>query len=64
MNTESVVYDEDQPSLPIVQWYPRGGPMRSVSPDLVTTASLAAGLFAAVAITTAAVILTRRVLER
>jgi len=63
MNTESVLHDEDEPSQPIVQWYPRGGSIRSVSPDVVTAAGLAVGLFAVVAITTAAVVLTRRLLD-
>ena len=63
MHTESVVHDEDEPSQPLVQWFPRGGAIRSVSPDVVTVAGLAIGLFAAVAITTAAVVLTRRMLD-
>ena len=62
MNTESVVHDEDEPSLPLVQWFPRGASMRS--PDAVAVAGLALGLFAIAAGVTAAVILTRRALDR
>jgi hypothetical protein len=62
MNTDPVVHEDDEPSLPLVHWYPRGGPMRSVAPDLLAGAALTLALFAIVSVTAAAVILTRRAL--
>ena len=58
MNTDSVLHDEDEPSQPLVQWYPRGGALRS--PDVVAAAAVGLALFAIAAGVAAAVILTRR----
>ena len=44
MNTESVIRQEPAPQR-LVQWFPPAGAVRSLSPDLVTAASIAAGVF-------------------
>ena len=58
MNTESVVHDDDEPSLPLVHWYPRVGAVRSS--EVIAIAGVALALFAVAAGVSAAVILSRR----
>ena len=57
MNTDSVLRDE-QASQPLVQWFPRGGPIRAVSPDVV--AGVALGVVATAALAFAVLAATRR----
>ena len=58
MNTESVLA-EDQPVQPLVQWYPRGGPLRAVSPDVVMVAGVALGVLLTAAVALGAIAFAR-----
>jgi len=44
MNTESVIRMDEEPSQPLVDWYPPGGPLRAVSSHV--TVPVAAGVSA------------------
>ena len=59
MNTDSVLR-EDQPSQPLVQWYPRGGPTRAVSPDVIAVAGVAVGFFLTAAVAVGVIAFARR----
>ena len=65
MNTDSVLRDEET-AQPLVQWYPRGGPMRAVSPEVIAIGGVALGVLATAALAFAFLALTRRggLLER
>lgn len=43
MNTDPVLRTDDEPSRPLVDWYPRGGPLRAVSLDVAGPTVLALG---------------------
>ena len=62
MNTEPTTPD-DEPAQPLVQWFPRGQALRSLSPDVRTVGLLALGVFVVAAAAYAGMTLARRALD-
>ena len=63
MNTDPVIRTEDIASQPMVQWYPRAGPMRAMTSEVAGAAVIALGTLGLVAIAFGALSLARRAVQ-